>query len=185
MEKYRVYIYKFDRLQYENIGVILTIKNCIGTLNDYREAIIKFWCKYCKIDYETGLSTLKTDENKYTFVMRLLISAYKDYIEHCENPAEEIGRFYDTKYYSYTYTNNRIMDDFEAFIRFFKQCKVRNTELDENNNPKRIEFVNGFREFELDDLKLKLISTCSNPDKELDLAIQNYILDIDFHTEDE
>lgn len=177
-------MYKLDRLRDENIGVILTIKNCIGTLNDYREAIIKFWCKYCKIDYETGLSTLKTDEDKYTFTMRLLISAYKDYIEQCENPAEETARFYNIKYRYYLddYTK---MDDLEAFIRFFKQCKVRNIELDENKKPKRIEFVNGFREFELDDLKLKLISTCSNPDKELDLAIQNYILDKDFYTEDE
>lgn len=174
-------MYKLDRLRDENIGVILTIKNCIGTLNDYKEAIIKFWCKYCKIDYETGLSTLKTDDDKYTFVMRLLISVYKDYIEHCENPAEETARFYDIKY---TYMD-KAKDDFEVFIRFFKQCKVRNTELDENKKPKRIEFVNGFREFELDDLKLKLFSTCSNPDKELDLAIQNYILDKDFYTEDE
>ena len=116
------------------IGVILAVKH--GYKNEFnKEAIKKFLSDYTLTPIQYYL-----DKD----ITRIVITCFKDYIGNHKSPRWVMEEFF---------MNN--MDDTDSIISCFKTAQVRDCYDILNKN---YEYVNGFHDFEFNELKLTIDS---------------------------
>jgi len=121
------------------IGVILAVKH--GYKNEFnKEAIKKFLSDYTLTPIQYYL-----DKD----ITRIVITCFKDYIGNHKAPRWVMEEFFMNKYGIHN------MDDTDSIISCFKTAQVRDCYDTLNKN---YEYVNGFHDFEFNELKLTINS---------------------------
>ena len=121
------------------IGVILAVKH--GYKNEFnKEAIKKFLSDYTLTPIQYYL-----DKD----ITRIIILCFKDYIKNHRSPRQVIEEFFMNKYGIYN------MNDTDSIISCFKTAQVRDCY---DIITKTYGYINGFHDFEFNELKLNVNS---------------------------
>lgn len=114
------------------LGCIIAIKE------NNKDGLKKFLAEYCYA---------KEEDYSDNVLERILRQCLEDYIGTADNPAYVLTEYFGCKYNGYFGETS----DLEAIISTFKLQRVRN-----RNSDGVISYVNGFRDFEFGNWKLKL-----------------------------